>query len=167
AWIDDNTTTGALKRAFADYKAAGTTKTQLLYWNGPNHGGKLKDENGERTGKALSAVIYPYDVPADILTDVNDTWNYFAADPIEGGSVRIPYYCVTATDYIPDLAVTLNGQNLSSFSISDVWDDGSEYYYKFPLTSSAFNTLSSSNTIAYQWASGPGKPTDFDIEIAG
>jgi hypothetical protein len=164
-WIDDNTTAAAVKRAFKDYKDNATATTQFLYWSGPNHGGRTNDEVKMRANAAaLSGAIYPYNVTPDFLDELHETYDFFASDPIEGQSVRVPYYFLTADEDVSNLQLALNGHALTRFSISDVFDDGSQYYYKFLLSQSDMAGLSSSNQISYTWAGGPGQ---LDVEIGG
>src|SRR5213592_3822231 len=66
----------------------------------------------------------------------------FQSDPIEGQSVRVPYYFLTADQDISNLQLALNGHSLTRFSISDVFEDGSQYYYKFLLSQSDLAALS-------------------------
>jgi hypothetical protein len=164
-WIDDDATAAAMKRAFTDYKNSATAKTQFLYWSGPNHGGRSNDEKAMRSNAAaLSGTTYPYDTDPAWIDELKNVYDVFASEPVDGQSVRVPYYSMTATENIPDLTLTLNGMPLSTFSISDLWGDGSEWQYKFLLTQSDLNMLSASNDIRYDWTSGSSQ---LDVLIGG
>ena len=157
AWVDDGTTYQDMIDAWdwVDGHADPLMLTQVFFWSSVNHGtqpqniyGYIGDQYGEspQPGKQ-----YYFDMPEYFVADVERVFHFYTE---QGEPEGLPYFEVTASQMVGDLAVILNGKALPLIDVKDAGVHGeSRYFYRFALDALDVDQLSTmGNSCVFTWS---------------
>jgi hypothetical protein len=152
-------TAAQLQAAWTFVKNNTTPTTQIFYWNAPQHGslsfdfiGFIKNLLGGLP--PVKGVTYNFGLTGSFVTDVlqhaSNVLSLGDSNPLDA-----PYVEVQSASPNDGISLLLNGHSLAEVgSPFDLYGDGSEYDYRFALSSGDLALLSTSDTVALNWTGG-------------
>jgi hypothetical protein len=148
-------------------KANTNATTQVYFWNNWGHGVRGRDVNGTIKqialgGVPVSGTTYAFTMTGDVISDMIAHFN-LAQSLNDNNPQDSPYFELQTEVPISNVQVMLNGHSLTSYGTFDLFGDGSEFDYRFGLTSGDLTLLGLNDTISYTWA-GAANPL-FDLGI--
>jgi PEP-CTERM motif len=152
-------TAAQLQAAWTNVGTLTNPTTQIFYWNGPGHGTQAFDWIGYLIKNLIGFTMpvkgdsYSFTMPSDSITGLLAQASYIRAIG-DTNPLDVPYLEIQTGHQISNVSVSLNGFKLTSFDPSagfNLLGNGTEYDYRFDLTSNVLQSLSTTEMVTLNW----------------
>ena len=157
--VDDGTSFQDMQDAWTWANSNSTAGTQVYFWSTVSHGTRganVKAAIQEAYGEEIqSDRTYGFELDVEFVEQTTELFHLLGGG--EGRRPGQPHFQVIAPQPLPDLGVTLNGEQLVLLETSDVGVQGdAAICHRFALDELDVGLLSpASNTLALSWSGGP------------